>query len=262
MIVKASSVEEAYELLNEHASHTVLGGGVWLKRLPRKIEKAITLDALNLDYIKAEAELVKIGSMTPLQSLVDSDLVQSLGSEILSKAINHVMGVGLRNLATLGGSVVGRYGFSDIIPPLLALDAKLVFHRKGEITLEKFLETKGSVKDILIEVIVPRKKSVGYFKKVSNTPLDFSILNITIVKKEDSYCIILGSRPGGAVFARKAMAFLGNKPLNTQNINEAVRLMEAEISFGTNHSATADYRHVLAKTYVRRGLEEVGNYES
>ena len=260
---QAKSFDEVLKIVKESQNHAVIGGGAWLKRLPRKIDKAILLDQLALDYIKEHDAYIAVGSMTTLQSVVDARCLQEIGSGLLSNATAQVMGVALRNIATIGGSVVGRYGFSDIIPPLLALDAKLIFHELGEITLEKYLQQKGKTSDLLLEVQIPKKNKIGYFKKVSNTSLDFSILNITISKQDQNICIIIGARPGGAAFAREAMQYLSQvDQLTKTHLKKATQLVLDEVAFASNTAASQQYRETLAKVYVQRGLKEVYQNES
>ena len=46
----------------------------------------------------------------------------------VKEALRHIIGVQLRNTATVGGSVWGRFGFSDVITLLLAMDTLVVLY--------------------------------------------------------------------------------------------------------------------------------------
>lgn len=39
------------------------------------------------------------------------------------ESLRHIVGVQFRNLATVGGSIFGRFGFSDVLTMFLALDS-------------------------------------------------------------------------------------------------------------------------------------------
>ena len=49
----------------------------------------------------------------------------------MAESVRHIVGVQFRNLATVGGSVFGRFGFSDVLTLLLALEARVVLYRGG-----------------------------------------------------------------------------------------------------------------------------------
>ena len=72
----------------------------------------------------------------------------------VKEATRHIVGTQFRNLATIGGSVSGRFGFSDIWTLLLALDADVELYKGGRISLFDFGK-KGPGKDIVSHIIVP-----------------------------------------------------------------------------------------------------------
>ena len=61
------------------------------------------------------------------------------------------MGVQFRNMATVGGSVWGRFGFSDVLTLLLALDTEVELYQGGLVPLEEFASRKPD-NDILVRV--------------------------------------------------------------------------------------------------------------
>ena len=46
----------------------------------------------------------------------------SIHMEQSEKSLRHIVGVQFRNCATIGGSIWGRYGFSDVLTMFLAMD--------------------------------------------------------------------------------------------------------------------------------------------
>lgn len=63
--------------------------------------------------------------MVTLRELETNKLLNELTYGAFSESVKHIVGVQFRNLATVGGSVFGRYGFSDIITLLVALNAEV-----------------------------------------------------------------------------------------------------------------------------------------
>lgn len=245
---KPKTIEEAYELLLSDASNVIIGGGAWLKLLPTKIVSVIDLSDLGLNQIKHSKDAIEIGANTTLRMVETSDVIKHHANGILTDAIHQIMGMNIRNIATIGGSVMGKYSFSDILTPLLVLNTHLVFYKQGEISLQDFLNTKKFPKDILLTIKLYKEPVTGYFKSVKKTALDFPVLNIAISKGE-SLKIAVGSRPGQAVRAYEA-----EKLTDLEGITDAVI---KEISLSSNNRASKEYREELLKVYIKRGIREV-----
>ena len=254
---KPQSLNEAYEVLNANANNKIIGGGAWIKISLKKVDTLISLEELNLDYIKEEEDSYEIGSMTSLRDLELHEGIKFLADGILSQAINNIMGITVRNIATIGGSVMGKFAFSDLLGVLQVLDADLVFYNSGVISIEDFVNMKKIPKDILLSLRIKKQNSKGYFKKIAITHLDFSILNLAI-SYNDCIKIAIGSRPNIAIRARKTEVFLnGLDKINDSSLNEAIEIAIDEIKLGDNSRGSKDYRELLMKTYLKRGIREV-----
>ncbi len=262
-LYRASSCEDALKTLKEDPKNVIVGGGTWLKLTGREIKTAILLDDLSLDTISTSDDVITIGAMTPLHKIEQQDELRTMYDGLFDKTLKQVMGVGLRNMATIGGTIAGRYGFSDIITSLLAMDARVVFYQKGEMQLETFLKTRGKLDDLLISVKIPRREGRGFFKKVATTQLDFAQLNLAITKSNEATYIVIGSRPGIAQNASKAARFVvEQKHLDDSVIKVATDIALNEVTLSSNNKASSSYRERLARTYIERGLKAVFNDES
>lgn len=260
---KPTTNEEALTLIREGG--TVIGGGTWLKLLPKEIDTAVDLGQLDFKGIHVGEDVIEVGSMVTLRELELEPAVNGLADGILVKAINRVMGVPFRNIATIGGTVVGKYGFSDIITPLLALDTVLVFMSYGELALEDYLEGQYKEKDLLISIRIKNEEARGAFETIKKTSNDFPILNAAVTKTENHYRVAVGARPGVAALSHEAMALLNsllitddfNRTLSIEKVQMAGELASAELSFGTNARASEIYREHLCETLVSRCVLEV-----
>ena len=255
--VMAQSCDEAYNLLQKDPKNKILGGGAWLKISVKEIHNLISLEALNLNGISESEGIIRIGAMTCLHEIELNDVIQTSHSGILNQAISKIMGMNIRNLATIGGSVMGRFSFSDLIPVLLVMDASLVFHHHGRVSIQDFLNDRKYLKDILKYVEIKKSSDSGYFKKVSITALDFSIVNIAMIKGK-TIKIAVGSRPGMAELALKAMAFINQeKTIDEHVIDRTASIAIDELNLGENLRGSKAYRETLVKTYIKRGLRQV-----
>lgn len=256
--VKVKSLQEAYELLLADDSNQIIGGGAWLKMATKPVNTLIDLELLKLDDIVVKQNIITIGANVTLRDLEKNKDIKEQFSGILYEAVHQVMGVGVRNLATIGGSIMGKFSFSDILTPLLTMDVSLEFYKQGIISLQDFLATKKPPKDILLHIILKQEKGNGFFKKVRKTALDFAVVNICVVHKDSGFEIVIGARPGIAVKASKAMTFLNRQSsFSEQVIQSAVALVQEEISFSKNLRASKEYREQLVAVYVARGIKEV-----
>ncbi|MCH4889753.1 hypothetical protein EZV73_19375 [Acidaminobacter sp. JC074] len=230
-----ADLDEAYDLLNSRRNATLLAGGLFIRLQKKTHPLLIDLNGLNLDYINEIKDGFIIGAMTNLRSLEKSKLPKAI-----TDAVKQISGIGVRNMATIGGSICGRYPFSDINTALLALDAYLVFYKKGKMSMKDFYENGLDEKDILVEIYIKKPVFSGtkYFKKVYT---DLSILNVSMVDNR----LAVGARPG--------------KTLVIENFNEADF---DKIPFGDDYRASGKYRKALFEALYQDLLEERGAYGS
>ena len=258
---KAQTLQAAYEKLKDDKNNTVIGGGLWLKQVGKPIKTVIDLSALNLNQITEDAQYFKVGAFVTLGQLHATKKLHDVTDNLLKISLENIMGVAFRNMATLGGSIMGRFAFSDLIPALLVLQAELEFYHAGRMTLNAFIENKKLDKDVLLQVLIPKTEGKAYFKKVSNTVLDFSILNLAIYKT-DQICIAVGARPGIAQLVTPMMHYLNSAEISEDTISKAIQIGLETVTLSDNQRAQKSYREQLLKTYLKRGLKEVMKHDN
>lgn len=251
---RASSLEDAYQKLQESPKNAILAGGLWMKKMGQSYDTLIDLSKLELDKISETKDEVVVGSMVTQRDFEDSKIVSFLFAGAPAFAVREVMGVNFRNLATIGGSIMGRYPFSDVITGLLPYDVTLEFYPAQKMSLEEYLNYKGKLNAILVAVHIKKGEGKGFFKKVKTTALDFPIVNIAVAKVNKEYRVVVGARPMVAARSYKAMEYLNN---GGKDFAKTAELAVEELSFMDNKDVSKEYRVDLAKVYVRRGLEEV-----
>lgn len=251
---RASSLEDAYQKLQASPKNAILAGGLWMKKMGQSYDSLIDLSKLGLDKISETKDEVIVGSMVSQRDFEDSKIVSFLFAGAPAYAVREVMGVNFRNLATIGGSIMGRYPFSDVITGLLPYDVELEFYPAQKMSLEEYLNYKGKLNAILVAIHIKKSEGKGYFKKVKTTALDFPIVNIAVAKVNKEYRVVVGARPMVAARSYRAMEYLNN---GGKDFAHAAELAVEELSFMDNKDASKEYRVDLAKVYVRRGLEEV-----
>jgi len=246
---RVSSLEEAYKLVKESPRNKIVAGGLWLKKGNADADVLIDLSCLGLDKIEDKKDYIEIGAMVSKRQFEKSELVP----EMARAAVKTIMGPAFREIATIGGSVYGKYGFSDVITSLLAYKTELVFYPEATISLLDYIKKPGFYDGILTHVRIYKEGLKGFFKKVEITALDYPILNVAVTKDKE-YRVVVGSRPLVALRCEKCEEYL-NK--GGKDFAKAAEIAVEELKFGDSIATKGDYRKQLALTYVRRGLEEV-----
>lgn len=259
--LRPKTIEEAYQALLASPNNHVLGGGAWIKLTLKSVDTLIELEDVVSHNITKTSTGIVIGAMATLREIEQSPILANYLDGYLCHVVNQIMGVAVRNVATIGGTVVGAYAFSDLLTALVALDAKLLFHKNGRVSLSESFNY-ASERDILTSIELPFLNEKAYFHKISRTSLDFAILNVAVVQHSLGFRIIVGSRPGGPVSAIRAENYLKNLgTIKNEDILHAAQLASEELAFGSNFRAEAEYRKTLAKVYIQRGLTEVLHHE-
>ena len=163
--VKAESLEQAYEL-NQKKTNRIVGGMLWLKMSTAQIQTAIDLSGLGLDQIEETEDAWKIGCMVSLRDLELHEGLNELSCNMIRESVRSIVGVQFRNLATIGGSIFGRFGFSDVLTCFLALDTEVELYKGGIISLEEFAKMERD-NDILVRVIVKKTPGKGSYQSRS-----------------------------------------------------------------------------------------------
>lgn len=90
---------------------------------------------------------------------------------LFRRCTEHIVGVQFRNCATLGGSVYSRFGFSDIVTALLALDTQVELAGAGRIPLEEYVKLPRD-RDVLAWVFVKKDGRPAAYETARNSETD------------------------------------------------------------------------------------------
>ncbi|WP_306513042.1 FAD binding domain-containing protein, partial [Phascolarctobacterium succinatutens] len=161
---QAATLEEAWQL-NQKRPNRVLGGMLWMRLSKGNVQTAIDLSALGLDTIEETETEFRIGAMVSLRQLELHEGFTAYSEGANKEALRHIVGVQFRNLATVGGSVFGRFGFSDVLTLLLVMDSYVELYKGGIVPLADFVNMPYD-RDILVRVIVKKTAAHYSYKSV------------------------------------------------------------------------------------------------
>lgn len=247
---RAESLEEAWRL-NQKRPNRVLGGMIWLKMENINVGTAIDLSGLGLDTIEETDDGFSIGAMVTLRQLELHPGLAAYTGGAVRESVRHIVGVQLRNLATVGGSIYSRFGFSDVLTMFLALNASVELYKGGVVPLAEYAQRPYD-RDILVGVLVPKENARVVYQSVRNSQTDFPVLTCAAAKLADgSIRAAIGARPGKAVLYTAA-------PEAGETAEEFAARFAAEIKAGikteSNLRGGAEYRRHLAGVLTKRAV--------
>lgn len=246
-----STLEEAYEILRSHPGSVLLGGCTLLCRNTRTSPLGIDLGGLGLNQITKTGTDLILGASVSLREMETS--CGDLFDGALCRAVSSLGGIPLRNVITVGGTVASRFGTSDLLTVLLALDTRLQFYHSGLYTLEEYLDMPP-LRDILTEIHIPLGCSRIAFQSMRNACTDYALLNVAAADTACGLRIAVGARPMAAALSEAAADCVrrGGTPA------QAAEAAAAELKFADNHRAGGAYRRELCRVLVERALKEAG----
>ncbi len=277
-----SKIEDAVSILGELGSRVMIlaGGTDVLNQMKlRQVNPEFLLslmDIKELEYIRYDNGL-KIGALTSITAMRESEVVRKRYPSLFD-ATEWFGTPQIRNMATVGGNVCRSSPSSDMVAPLIALDAMLrLVGPKGvrTIPIEEFATGSGeNVLDceILTEVLVPQpEKPFGtVFVKLKRSSADLAKVSCAVtIRMKNSRCedirIILGAVADKVFRAKAAEEVMRGEKVTDALIEEAGKRASHGTQPITDVRSTAEYRRqmisVLSKRMIYSSLERLRQRE-
>lgn len=242
--VRAQSLEEAWQL-NQNRRNRILGGMLWMRLGKGSVNTAIDLSDLGLNKIEETEELFSVGATVTLRELEKHGGLDSYTNGAIADALKGIVGVQFRNMATVGGSIWGRFGFSDVLTVFLAMDAYVELYKGGIIPLEQFADMKKD-NDILVRLIIKKTPCKIVYSSVRNQSTDFPVLACAVSHMNGQYRASIGARPCRAMLLR------------SENGEGFADFAAENIPTGGNMRGSAAYRTHLIRVLVERSMTKLG----
>ena len=236
--VKAQSLEEAWKL-NQGKKNRILGGMLWMRLGNGTISTAIDLCDLGLDTIEETDDEFSIGARVTLRELEQHVGLNTYTHDAVKNAVKDIVGVQFRNMATIGGSIWGRFGFSDVLTVFLAMDSYVELYKGGIVSMADF--------------------QIAYMA-VRNQSTDFPVLTCCVSKLEGKYRAVIGARPKRAKLVSDENGIMANGV--TKEVAAAFASYVAEqVPTDSNLRGSSNYRTHLIHVLTERCVAQIYNQQ-
>lgn len=271
--LEPKTVEEACKLLAESDNAKVLAGGASLVVLlknklifPERLINLKTIAGLNHIELSPQGEL-SIGALTRHCDLERSPVLQE-GFEILAEAASKIASPPIRNMGTIGGTICHAEPSADLLPALIALDARLrIAGSKGSRTVPihgfflDYYENVLEPDEILTEILIPPLPSPagGVYLKLNKTTNSVAILGVGAVigLDEKGTCTYAGLGVGGVAptpLTIKEAAMLVGTSVDKSSIEAVASAASQQSQPISNVHASEEYRREMVAVLVKRAL--------
>ena len=258
---KPRTVQDALSLKRRFRGRALfLAGGTFTNssEFPLRPEHCISLEGLKLDRIEVKKGVVIIGALCTLQRLIEDRKVPAA----LKAAASLVVSRNVREAATLGGHVASNLSHSDLIPMLVALDAKVGLAGSGATKLVRVVDYVRAARPGLITKIIvarPRADRVAACRNARASAnarsLVSAAVSMTLGRTAIKDPIIaLGGVARHVVRLTGIEDALNGKPLPA--VDELQALVSRSVRPASDHFASAAFRKHQAGVVVALSFQE------
>ena len=219
----------------------------------------------NLDYIREDNSVIRIGSGATFEGIKNSEIFQKhLPS--LKKDIDLIASLPVRNAATIGGNLSNASPIGDLTIILLALNSQLILsngEKERQLPLSDYYldykklnkKTEEYIKEVHFDI--PNKNTVFSFEKVSKrTYLDIASVNSAVLievvnNKIDKIEISAGGIAPVPTLLKNICYFLIGKEISLVIVEQALTIAQDEISPISDVRGSVDYKRLLLNQLIK-----------
>ena len=263
---RPTSLGEALTILRDDPPRTPIAGAtdVYVAVNFGTLTTKRYLDIWSLDELRGitvSDDRLVLGALATYTDCIRSrDVAERL--PMLADASRLVGGPQIQNRGTIGGNIANASPAGDSLPVLAAADAVVVLRsasneRRVPLT-SYYTGYRASVRkpdELIVAVEVPRVDGVQWFRKVGTRAAQAISKVVVAAVRSPKPRIAFGSVAATVIRATKTEQALASGA----SLDEALRVLDAEITPIDDVRSTADYRRQVAKNLVRRFLSSSAN---
>ena len=270
---RAGSLAEVIDLLQRDPEGTrlVAGGHTLIPTLKLRLASPVLLVDIRgiaeMKGISIDDKTIRIGALTTHAELLASEALHAL-LPIFRQTANRIADPQVRNRGTIGGSLANADPAADWPAVVIALHAEFeIAGPKGA----RRVAARDFFVDIFSTVLEPsevlaavhlRRPTLGArftYRKIRHPASGYAVVGVAAGMRVEAG--VVAEMSIGVTGAAKhafsgdaATQFLVAKPLSSEAIEEAARLVSEATECLSDHYASAEYRASLVRTETRRAL--------
>ena len=274
--IKPKDINNLYEILDNMEKQYLLAGGtdinVQIKNGTIRDPNIIYIDHIKeLSGIEEENNLILIGSITSFKEIIESSIIKKY-LPLIHNSLQNFASPLIQTSATIGGNIANGSPTADVIPILLALDAKLMICSKST-TREVFLKDffigykKNVMKnnELITKIIISKNAELKYqtfYEKVgSRNSLAIAKVAIAGIKKVEKEKIInikiaVGSLTEYPRRLFKVEEYVTGKTLLEIDFEKVEESLSMEITPISDLRSDKEYRYHVCVNLIRTFLNE------
>jgi aerobic carbon-monoxide dehydrogenase medium subunit len=247
---RATDVDHALELLADPDAKALAGGQSLIPVMKLRVARpslVVDISRLDLGGVSARAGELHVGPLTTWRELVSSDALSQPGLAAIAECAAGIGDLQVRNLGTIGGSIIHADPASDMPAVLLALGARL-----------RLRSSEGERELPLAEALVgPFTTAIGQGELLVDV-----VVPIPPTGSGSAYCSVEHPASGFALVGAAALVAPGRETVALTGVGATPFLLAdgdpkaaiaaAEI-YGDRFAST-EYRRELAGVLVERAL--------
>lgn len=258
---RASSVEEAVRLKNEHEEGRYLSGGMTLiatmkQRLAAPSDLIDLRHIPDLKGISLDGRNARIGAGTPHADVAGSSMLRAVCPAICNLA-GMIGDPHVRHMGTIGGSIANNDPAADYPAAMLALSATIITDRRWVSADDFFVglfETALEEGEMVTAVTFEAPDKAGY-AKFANPASRYALSGVFVAKRGDEVRVAVTGAGANGVFRHRGM----ESALGDRWTPEAVVGVDVDAAHMlSDMHATPAYRANLVKVMAKRAVLAAG----
>jgi len=257
------TLEEVADLLKEPGLAPHGGGTGILRTGTNHLNGLIDLRHLPLFYCEADTDTIEIGA-----GLTYHEVVQWMKGvdpdSILVKSLSRAAATPLRNRITIGGSIAMAPVWSDLLGPLVALEAELILTgaQDGVFPVTDYVRSRDLRAGSLVRGIrIPSDRWQSHYVRAVATHFDYAGFTITVLAKlddrrviEDLRLVVVGNKRKYKRLSELEGRLVGQRADDLDLTNVGA---DAGVEFSTKTIGSPEYVRHLFDVELQRAIEAI-----
>lgn len=264
IFLKANRLKEVLKLYAQNPSFALMAGGSDLNLVlfkgSFKYEGVIVINQIKkLAKIKEKKNSIEIGALCSITDMLESSAIKE-HFPIFAQLQNDFASKQIRNVATIGGNIANASPFSDLIPLLLVLSAKVTVasaESKREIALKDLYQGFKSLdlnNEIIVSINLPIRQQQCYYRKVAPRKR-LAIVQLSLVVSKAKKYRISGSALNS--YHRRFRAI--EKVFNSHSVDDRAlkKAIKQDISPSSSYRSNPKYKEVVLFNMLKEAYQKL-----